>query len=164
MSSLEVPPFDILTGGVRPFEGFGQTLPDTAERLHRLLLAAEDARVRVEMGFRRRLDDREAVPAEIDLIIDKMWNQGWSPEKGNVNLFANDFGLVVVSTLHSLAGSRLVFRSEDDVSHLSTWWADQQIEAFPFHHVLKCLCRRGEGSVGYFVRSISARVAGAGRQ
>jgi hypothetical protein len=155
--SLEVPPFDLLTGQSSPFEGFGEPLLGSAGMHQTLLKAAEGARQRLEEGFNRKLETN-SLPTEIDNIVEEMWVQDWDPQTGNVNLFATDFGLVLTVAILSTCRGEPVFRSERDVSHLSIWWRAQELEAFPFHRMLKRLWNRDGESVTYFVRALSQMV------
>jgi hypothetical protein len=92
-----------------------------------------------------------------------MWNDGWSPEKGNINLFATDFGLVFVDAIHAVMGGELVFRSDSDITHLSMWYPTFKIEAFPFHHVCKCLLESDGSSLGYFFHALSVDLGSGGQ-
>ncbi|MBN1919224.1 MAG: hypothetical protein JW889_15070 [Verrucomicrobia bacterium] len=102
----------------------------------------------------------------LDKIIDGMWREGWDPDASDINLFVRDFGLVLASSVLSLLGGDLVFRSEEDLSHLSIWWPVFQVEAFPFHKVYKRLYVSQGESIVSFVRGVSTLLNpqdGAGR-
>jgi len=154
VSSLRVPAFDLLTEQQIPYGGFGDPLPDSSERPSRLDDAADEARCRIEKSFAINLDKPSNVPERLDGIIAGMWVHGWSPEKGDINLFVGDFGLLLTSALLKRFGGKAVFRSDEDVSHLSVWWPEKGIEAFPFHHVLRCLLEQESDSNSSFVKGI----------
>jgi len=92
VSVLSVPPFDVLSGASEPFTGLGSPLPESPERLQTLRSVANDAKNRVEKGFGLKLDDGNTVAHQLDIIISQMWADGWSPRKGNVDLFVTDSG------------------------------------------------------------------------
>ena len=104
MSYVKVPPFDVLAGDTEPFTGFGDVLPPSAEVSETFLSEAENARRRLEDGFKRDLKDPKLAAQRLDEIIAEMWAQGWSPKVGNVALFTRDFGLVLTTTVLSLCG------------------------------------------------------------
>jgi hypothetical protein len=134
--------------------GFGDLLSESSERTDRVVHEACEARQRVESVFLCSLKDSSSVPHILDDIIQDMWNEGWSPDKGNINLFTRDFGLVLFSALLSLFGGNVVFRSDEDITHLSLWWPASGFEVFPFHHVLRCLLERESDSVASFVKGL----------
>jgi hypothetical protein len=155
---VTVPPFDLLTKQEVPYVGFGDVLLPSADRDRALLTAVEKALVRAEEGFKLEFATVANVPSQIDKLVDEMWAQGWNPDAGNVNLFATDFGLILAKTISSLLGGVFVFRSESDISHLSLWWPNKKLEAFPFHKIIKRLYRREGESVGFFVAGLSRLV------
>jgi len=155
VSNLKMPPFDLLTAQAEPYTGFGDPLPDSTERIQKFNSVVEGARIRLKEGFALRLNDGSLIPAQLDKIIDDMWGKAWSPKEGNVNLFATDFGLLLTYAINSQLGGNIIFRSDVDVSHLSVWWPERKLEAFPFHHVLKCLLEKNTNSLESFVRGIS---------
>ena len=161
MSNLKVPPFDLLTHQASPYTGFGDVLTPSLERDGVLLAAADRARERVEEGFRQMLGEPTSIPSQLDEIISVMWAQGWNPDAANINLFSTDFGLLLTKVSLSLVGGSLVFRSETDISHLSLWWAHKEVEAFPFHKILKRLYSREGESIAFFVAGLSRRITGA---
>jgi hypothetical protein len=156
--------FDLLSEHAAPYAGFGDPLAESPDRVRKFLGLVEDARGRLESGFKRRLDDPHSLSQQIDVIVDEMWSQGWSPDEGNINLFVTDFGLVLTGALLALYGGNLVFRSEEDISHLSIWWPARKIEAFPFHRLLKCLFSREVNSVSLFVDRISGMLVSQGSE
>ena len=97
----------------------------------------------------------------MDQIISEMWDSGWNPETGNINLFARDFGVVLVDAILKSLGGKPIFRSEKDMSHLSIFWANSKLEAFPFHKVLKCLFNRQGESASSFVSSLYEKLHNA---
>lgn len=68
-----------------------------------------------------------------------MWADGWSPEHGNLDLFATDFGAIFAEALLRLPEMKLIMRSADDLNHLSVWSERSKAEYFPLHKVVKCL-------------------------
>lgn len=154
-SYVEVPPFDVLAGDSAPFTGFGDVLPPSLEVSETFFAAAEEARRRVEEGFRRDLSDPKLAPQRLDEIIAEMWDHGWSPKIGKVNLFVRDFGLVLSKAVLTLCGGTPTFRSKTAADHFSIWWPAQKLEAFPFHHVLKCLWDREGNSCAFFVKGLT---------
>jgi hypothetical protein len=153
-----VPPFDLLSEQDAPYSGFGDPLPESPERLQVLLAATEDARRRITKTFAHELDIPSSVPQQLDTIIAQMWAHGWSPAKGNINLFATDFGLLLTSVLLTNYHGSPIFRSEDNLSHFSIWWPSCKLEIFPFHHMVKCLSHREANSVASFAKGLAAMV------
>lgn len=156
MSSLRVPPFDMLTGQPSPYSGFGEPLSESNDLEKQFVCLADEARNRLNNGFGRQLVNDASLPSELDSIIREMWEHGWSPDTGNVNLFATDLGLVLAAMLHAKHKAAIVFRSATDVSHLSLFWAREGVEVFPFHHVAKCLLDRQSDSIVTFVDGIES--------
>lgn len=154
----KIPPFDVLQDGSNPTNLFGKILEQSNVRKRVLIDQALEARHRLEKTFRKSLIDPVSVPDQLDDLISSMWNENWSPKTGNVNLFVTDFGLQLVTSILSVLDGDLIFRSDKDISHLSIWWPKRRLEAFPFHKVLKCLCKRHGESVEQFFRNISGAV------
>jgi hypothetical protein len=101
-------------------------------------------------------------PARLDSTIDSMWAEGWSPANGSTALFVRDFGLILASWLHDSLDGRLLSRGSQEIIHLSVWWQDAGIEAFPGHVIAKRLARNDSGvSVVYFVEGIQSRLPDA---
>jgi hypothetical protein len=154
VSSLRVPPFDMLTAQPSPYSGFGEPLAESSDLEKQLLSLADEARTRLNEGFGRQLANDASLPAELDSIVREMWEHGWSPDTGNVNLFATDFGLVLAAMLRERYKVAMVFRSATDVSHVSLFWVREEIEVFPFHHVVKCLLDSQSDSIASFADGI----------
>jgi len=159
VKTVEVPPFDALAEEASPFGGFGPILPTSAELNDRFQKEAIDARRRIQEGFQTKLASPTETPNELDKIITSMWNSGWNPEIGNVDLFARDFGCLLTKAILELLGGMLIFRSTDDASHLSIFWADAKLEAFPFHKVLKCLNNRHGETMSSFVSGLKTFIS-----
>lgn len=155
MSNRDIPAFDALSGEGLPYSGFGKILPVTPERVMRLKAAIADAQKRVSEGFGFDFHNPAEAPKHLDAIVADMWNTGWDPKTGNVNVFTRDFGLVLTESILGLLGGALMLRAEQDLSHLSIFWVDFKIEAFPFHKVLKCLYRRHGESMASFVAGLA---------
>ena len=91
---------------------------------------------------------------ELDDIIGKMWETGWDPRVGDLNLFTRDFGLLLIEATLDLLGGRPIFRSpgQDIYVHNSIFWPG--VEAFPFHKAFTCLTQTDGESMAYFVRGV----------
>jgi hypothetical protein len=87
-----------------------------------------------------------------------MWTEGWQPERSDINLFATDFGCVLTKAIEQTLDGMLVFRSSSDLSHLSVWWPQAQVEAFPFHKTYKRLLSEEGESLGFFSRQLTRLV------
>ena len=97
---------------------------------------------------------------DLDDILAEMWEEAWSPETGNIHLFATDFGAILACELASSFHGRLLFRSRKDLTHCSVWWADSRVEAFAFHKALKALYDRQERALVAFYDGIESLVGG----
>jgi hypothetical protein len=160
VSSHKIPAFDLLIGQSVPYSGFGDLISESAEMRAAFDGSVEGARARLQSGFHLSLSEPTRIPLELDVIVVEMWDQGWSPDTGNVNLFSTDFGLILAEALVTRFNGILVFRSRSDISHLSLWWPARQVEAFPFHHMVKCLYHREANSIASFAKGISNIVSG----
>lgn len=157
MSPLEVPPPDVLAGEPEPYSGFG---PPQGH-------AVNDDFLRVVDGARHRVQETfEAVDVEgrpgvetIERVIREMWDEGWDPEQGDVNLFTRDFGSLFMACLSNALGGERIFRSMTDLSHASVFWRKKRLEAFPFHKVYKRLSNREGDSLVFFFDSLKQRVS-----
>jgi hypothetical protein len=148
--------FDVLTNCDSPYPGFGQLLHDSQGAESELRRDAAVARMQLRETFNAHLNTSLESLSELDRIVADMWNNGWDPKKGNVNLFARDFGLILVESLIALLGGRLIFRSGNIVTHCSIFWKDAAVEAFPFHKALKCLLLDQHGdSMAYFAKGLA---------
>ena len=147
---IEVPPFDALFGQATPFLGFGKILSRPLETEAEFFSAIVDAERRVKDGFRVKLQTPNEVAEELDKIILGMWESGWNPKTGNINLFTFDFGCALTKAILDKLGGQLTFRSSKDTNHLSIIWQNAKLEAFPFHKALKCLHNRyGETMISF---------------
>jgi hypothetical protein len=90
----------------------------------------------------------------LDGIIERMWETGWDPRVGDLNLFTRTFGLLLIEATLDLLGGRPIFRSpgDDIYVHNSIFWPG--VEAFPFHKAFKCLTESDGESMAYFVRGV----------
>lgn len=151
----KTPPFDRLTGLSAPFEGFGPVLDRSQDRTDEFCRVVAEARRRIRDVFSVAISDSPAeIADQLDILADSMWDDGWDPSTGDVNLFATDFGLVLTAAMIKTGGGSLVFRSESDLSHVSVWYQDRGVEAFPFHKVFKRLSSREGESIASFVSGI----------
>jgi hypothetical protein len=156
--TIEVPPFDALSGQVNPFLGFGQILPNSFELEKRFQETLTKALRNVKDGFKVKLAIPNEIPRELDRIIVGMWDSGWNPESGNVNLFSRDFGCILTKAVLDSLGGISTFRSIDDISHFSIFWPDAKLEAFPFHKVLKCLYNRNGETMISFIEGLAGQL------
>jgi hypothetical protein len=154
--------FDMLTGGHAPYLRFGPLLENSVRLEADLHHEAAATTTQLRETFGVKLDNPSTVPQDLDAIVAEMWNTGWDPEKGNVNLFAGELGLNLAEAMLALLGGRLVFRDENNFLHCSIFWLDAKIEAFPFHKTVKCLRNRDGDSMAYFVKGLSDEI-GASR-
>jgi hypothetical protein len=158
-SSHEIPLFDVLTNRSSPYSGFGEILQNSAQLENELHEAAATARHQVQDTFDTKLRTSQETPKEeLDAIVRTMWNTGWDPEVGNLNLFTRDFGLIMIEAVLHLVGGKLIFRSARNANHCSVYWDTAAIEAFPFHKAAKCLLNQDGESMAYFVDSLADRV------
>ena len=158
MSFHEVPPFDMLTGLSLPFDGFGNVLKSSQERIDKFCGLASQACHRIEDTFAVAFQaDAAEVSRQLDAVIDSMWEEGWDPSTADVNLFATDFGLVLAAAMCTASPESLTFRSESDISHISLWYIDRGVEAFPFHKVVKRLLQRDGESIASFVDGVQRK-------
>ena len=155
MSIRDIPDFpalDMFSGkATAPYRGFGGVIQDSSELEGQLHADAAQVRKEVRKTFRVRLESSSSIPKELDDIIERMWETGWDPRVGDLNLFTHDFGLLLIVATLDLLGGRPVFRSPgDDVYvHNSIFWPG--VEAFPFHKAFKCLTESDGESMAYFV-------------
>jgi hypothetical protein len=156
---LEVPPFDVLTGQAEPYVGFGEAIVDSQEFENVLIDTERRARNRISEVFGVQWDGvREVIPM-LEAIVNRMWEEGWSSNADETNLFAADFGCILYIGLHQMFGGRYVFRSPSDLSHASLWWQQKGVEAFPFHKVYKRLIAREGESLSYFADHLKQLVS-----
>jgi hypothetical protein len=155
----DFPAFDMLVGQrTPPFLGFGDVIQDSRELEKKLHADAAQVQSKIRDAFRVKLRSSSSIPKELDAIIEKMWNTGWDPSVGNLNLFTRDFGLLLVKATLDLLGGRLIFRSSDDdfYVHNSILWPG--VEAFPFHKAFKCMTETDGESMAYFVRGLGGQL------
>jgi hypothetical protein len=149
------PAIDMFSGkATKPYHGFGGVIANSGELERQLHADAVRVREDFRKTFRARLVSPTSTPKELDDIVKKMWETGWDPRVGNLNLFIRDFGLLLIEATMELLGGRLVFRSPgDDVYiHNSIFWPG--VEVFPFHKAFKCLTESDGESMAYFVRGV----------
>jgi hypothetical protein len=149
------PAIDMFSGkATKPYHGFGGVIADSSELERQLHADAVRVRDDIRKTFRVRLESSTSTPKELDDIVKRMWETGWDPRVGDLNLFTRDFGLLLIEATLELMGGRLVFRSpgEDIYVHNSIFWPG--VEAFPFHKAFKCLTESDGESMAYFVRGV----------
>ena len=146
--------FDLLTGQASPFTGFGERCDASA----RFAVLSARAIGRFDEMFGVKAEDVDEIASQLDRIIVEMWNEGWDPDTGNIDLFTTDFGALLANSIAKDFEGTPVFRSVTDLTHMSVWWPVERIEAFPFHKVFKRLCsREGEG-LSFYVQALSRLV------
>jgi hypothetical protein len=157
-SHNEIMDFDLLVGKTPPFLGFGEVIQGSEELEKELHTAANQMRHQIRDTFGAKLDNPSTTPKELDDIIQELWEAGWDPLVGNLALFTRDLGLLVTEATLDLLGGNLIFRSKSNVIHWSIVWADQDVEAFPFHKALKCLTYSEGETMTYFVRGLASQL------
>ncbi len=157
MSSHEVPAFDALAGARSPFEGFGPVMRgrELEENLEEVVTQASR---RISDVFGINVGADRAGVASLDNVIQQLWQTGWDPDRGDVNLFARDLGSILALALSRRLHGDLVFRSSTDLSHPSVWWPSAGIEAFPFHKTWKALLQGQEESLSTYYDGLKAKV------
>lgn len=158
MSIREIPEFpalDMFSGkATTPYRGFGDVIQNTRKLELKLHADAAQVRIGVRKTFHVKLESSTSIPKELDDIIERMWETGWDPRVGDLNLFTRDFGLLLLEATLDLLGGRPIFRSpgQDIYVHNSIFWPG--VEAFPFHKAFKCLTQTDGESMAYFVRGV----------
>ena len=105
----DFPAFDILSGkATTPYHGFGGVVQDSSELERQLHVDAARVREEIRKTFRVRLESSTSIPKELDDIIERMWETGWDPRVGDLNLFTHDFGLLLIVATLDLLGGRPV--------------------------------------------------------
>jgi len=151
----DFPAIDMFSGeATAPYRGFGGVIQDSSEFERQLHADAAQVRKEVRETFRVKLESSTSIPKELDDIIDRMWETGWDPRVGDLNLFTRTFGLLLIEATLDLLGGRPIFRSpgDDIYIHNSIFWPG--VEAFPFHKAFKCLTEIDGESMAYFVRGV----------
>lgn len=154
MSSNKVPLFDLLEGQKTPYEGFGKILPDQVKNNNVIEKLTSEAFVRIKKGFDIELSDTNQAIKDIEDSIAEMWQEGWNPDEGNVNLFATDFGFILTAIIKQLYEGKIIFRSLSELNHLSIWWSEKQVEVFPFHKAYKRITLESGENLHSFVRGL----------
>lgn len=156
MSFHKIPIFDLLSGQDKPYEGFGEVLTDSADHEEKMNKQIVQAINRVQEGFEVDFSvDGGKIEDKIENIIKEMWDEDWDPKSSNINLFTTDFGLLLVKLIISKFGGELVFRNTNDLNHVSVWWADKEVEVFPFHKVYKRLSEMEGESIKTFITGLN---------
>jgi hypothetical protein len=148
--------FDLLKGEETPTFIFGNTFIEPKEEMRNLQVVSNEAKRRfVEMFLGNK---KEITISFLEKTIRKMWEEGWTPQKGNINLFATDFGAILTCLLLKRLNGKIVFRSKTDLNNLSIWWEKKKIEVFPFHKMLKRLSSQEGDDIEYFFNQIEQMV------
>jgi hypothetical protein len=158
LSIRDIPDFpavDMFSGkATTPYRGFGGVIQDSSELERQLHADAAQVRKEVRKIFRVELEKSTSIPKELDGIIERMWETGWDPRVGDLNLFTLTFGLLLIEATLDLLGGRPIFRSPSDDIYVeySIFWPG--VEVFPFHKAFKCLTASDGESMAYFVRGV----------
>lgn len=156
MSFRDVPPFDLLTDAEEPFEG--GDVSATPLIMPRFEEVVSQAAQRVSDTFSVVVPSTLDGATELERIVAEMWNEGWDPEEGDVQLFVRDFGALLARTILSELDGVPIFRSSRDLSHMSVWWPHSKVEAFPFHKMHKRMTHADGDSLTYYVKSLGQLV------
>jgi hypothetical protein len=144
----------VVKNNQQPYGGYGPVIQANEAAHKQLDEVAKVAASRIEeMSGARVGFDRDSLHL-LDSIIAKMWQTGWDPDEGNVDLFVTDFGAVLMRALLNTFGGRLIVRSERDVSHLSIYWSYEKVEVFPFHKTHHVLARQSSESLDEFASGL----------
>ena len=154
MSSHEIQDFDLLVGRSAPFHGFGEVVRDPRRIEVEFLKNVDQVRRQIRDTFGVRLEESSSIPEELDGIIRELWQTGWDPRVGNLQLFTRDFGLLLTEATLDLLKGTLIPRSASNLIHWSIFWGTERVEAFPFHKALKCLTHLDGETMTYFVRGL----------
>lgn len=156
----EIPLFDVLRGEPSPYRGFGAPFPQSGEVAGYFQDVLHQARERIADGFGVSLGGSpEEIASALEDLVAAMWAEGWSPDAGDVNLFARDIGVLLTNAVRAGLGGVLLLRSLSDLSHASLWWSQSRIEAFPFHKAYKRLLRRDGESLTFFLSALGKMLA-----
>lgn len=141
MNTMEVPPFDALKGDSHPTEICGPVLTGSEHdsALSNFNTMTEQARAAVQEHLKVSISSGINSVESIDRIIVDIWNTGWNPEDGNLNLFVLHFGSLLASAMLKVPGTQPVFRSTTNANHFSVLHSKSGMEYFPFHKLTKCL-------------------------
>jgi hypothetical protein len=154
MSNHEILDFDLLVGRSAPFRGFGEVVEDSRRIEVEFHKDVDQVRRQIRDTFGARLEEPSSTPKELDNIIRELWQTGWDPRVGNLQLFARDLGLLLTEATLVLLKGTLIPRSTSNLIHWSIFWATERVEAFPFHKALKCLTHSDGETMTYFVRGL----------
>jgi hypothetical protein len=157
VSSIDVPPFEVLTDVESPYAGFGPAV-ESDEASSSFAAVVSEAAHRVHEVFGVEPEYSRAGVAALEELISRMWKEGWDPEKAEINLFVRDLGSLFMRAIQAALGGEAIFRSPTDLSHASVWWRAARVEAFPFHRMYKRLSENEGGSLVFFFDSLISRV------
>ncbi|MBI1337582.1 MAG: hypothetical protein GC164_11535 [Phycisphaera sp.] len=157
---MEVPQEAVLFDALRadsPTELFGPCLEGDSVTLasEHLQAMAALARSQIAEVFGDQIGRGGDGVDGLDRIIADMWDTGWSPASGDLNVFSRDFGVVLAAALLELPHAVAVFRSQRVLDHMSVWLPQNGLEVFPFHKALKCLRDKVGESMGQLYRSVA---------
>jgi hypothetical protein len=154
----DIPAFDMLVGQatMSPYRDFGDIARDSQELEREQRAEAVKMRQEVRSSFGVKLESASSIPTELDDVIEEMWETGWDPRGGNLNLFTRTFGLLLTDATLELLGGRQIFRPPVDsvYIHESILWPG--VEAFPYHKAFKCLTHSDGETMAYFVRGVGS--------
>lgn len=152
---------DMLVGATTPARDFGAPLTDRALRDARTELAGivAEARARFIDTFGPLPDNPREVARRLEATCAEMWREGWEPQSSDLDLFATDFGVILMDAMYQDLSGEIVLRSSDELSHGSLFWPSAGIEAFPLHKVAKRLLNSDGEGLAYFYEQVASRVA-----
>ena len=111
MLNPEVSLFDVLYSQSDPFNGFGPIAKDSSRIENLFGEVVSQAQTRVLQIFKISEVDGEKLITELDDVIAEMWREDWDPQSGDANLFARDFGALMMDALLRETCGLAVFRS-----------------------------------------------------
>jgi len=148
--------FDLVKGEETPIKNFGKIYIVKDDIKTMLFEVEEEARRRFNKFFLN--SNKEITIKSLEKTIQKMWNEGWNPDKGNINLFSTDFGIILTIIIIDKIGGQIIFRSDENLNDLSIWWQEKKIEVFPFHKMYKRLLSKDEDDIEYFYNQIKKMI------
>jgi hypothetical protein len=146
--------FDLLNGEEEPIDVYGDIKIDEIDLNNVFGGIINEAKERFNDMFNEKNERNFISIKNLESVIKQMWNEGWDPENGNINLFITDFGAIFADLIKKELCGKFVFRSKEDLNHLSIWWGDKKIEFFPFHKIYKRLSNNDGESLVYSFKQL----------
>ena len=154
--------FDALENARCPAEDLGGILPLTTDLLANFADVVAQAQSRMIDVFKMEVTDQESTIEKAEDVIQRMWQESWVPTEGQIAMFTRDFGSLVTWIIYRNLHPQLIFRSEMELIHLSCWWPEGRLEAFPFHKVYKRLSRPEGESLVFFYSALKRKSSKGG--